>query len=734
MLLFVVLWLVTAANIIAVSYYFDNLFTAIFTGCWYLLSAYVIVGFASHSSKAMWRYWLATNVMMSMLLLFFTPSVNRITLTLKNVAVPTHFSWQSEAVHKDSSRLCTFKYFVNHSLNEESFTLCSPSRFSTRNDILIRVAVNRESGIDILSVSYSALVGPVSFPVVSLQGASLSGIEAVIQSQRSLFQYGSTGVSIQPIRSADPVWLKLPVTKNLRSSPKMVFTAIIVWLLVSNGLLLLCNLYQSASQTSAKSISRDKSGRISADMSSMYDHCRICKNVVYVLLVLLTVFYIAYSVRGWFAADDFLLLATYEDLAWNELLFKHWGRVITRPIYFHFMQKFFSTQAFFYYLFNGILIWINSILFALIVRRLCGSKVIPLTLLMVVFLIPFTTLRSFAWISVEQHIIPHFFVLIFVLLSFQLKDKFSWKMVALLLLVFTLGLVSNPMSVIAPSIALVATYDKVSYKNPRHIKVLISILFLGGMFAVAYKLHVTHPEVAYTMALEYVWLRNNLSHLSKFLFSYPGVAIFLSLTITVVVVSVFGRSLLPLRLLVISVICASPYLFLVLAKEVYYHSLSFPFFLAAVLVSILVFVESFFSHKYQTLTISLLTMFLLLFLIKQAFPYYHKFYKFPNGRSHVKLVQEIEKLGLKETIICAYENKRLALPRESKPSRLSLTGNYIFSFFNRNGNSIVNGTKDPVCHESGSSTIKVVLKPNPAPFQGSYKFQFYRDGQPITVE
>ena len=239
-------WGFTAIIVLVISTQLGNLLAAYLMGCWVFLCAYLIVGFLPFSSQVLRRYWIMTNVMITVLLIFITPDVNRVTIKLKNVAVPTHFSWQKGVDEIRASRRCAVKYFVNHSPKKESFSLCAPGLRTARDDILIRVAVARDSGLNILSVSYSSVVGFKTFLVKSFRKTALHDIEAAMSTQRKLFQYKPLRVLVLPVTNTDPAWLKLPDSKKLQPPLRMLFVAVFAWQIIGFGFLLLCPLYQKS--------------------------------------------------------------------------------------------------------------------------------------------------------------------------------------------------------------------------------------------------------------------------------------------------------------------------------------------------------------------------------------------------------------------------------------------------------------------------------------------------------
>lgn len=124
-------------------------------------------------------------------------------------------------------------------------------------------------------------------------------------------------------------------------------------------------------------------------------------------------FYLSYAATAWFLQDDFKFLARYSDsLQWGELLdFSNFGRFLSRNVYWHLGEKFFSTNAQMFYTLNlGIILSTCYIIFKIFEEH--GNFAGKIAALFY-FTLP-GTVHSYSWISNSQHLLGHLLVLIFV--------------------------------------------------------------------------------------------------------------------------------------------------------------------------------------------------------------------------------------------------------------------------------------------------------------------------------
>ena len=157
-------------------------------------------------------------------------------------------------------------------------------------------------------------------------------------------------------------------------------------------------------------------------------------------------FYISYAGNAWFFQDDFNFIAQYANSAqWNQLVdFSSFGRFLSRNAYWHLGIKYFSYNAQFFYIFNFFIILCSSILLYKIFEK--NGRLNGLVAGLFYFVLP-STIESYVWLSNSQHLLGHFFVLLFVYLfitSGTENSRAQEFMCALRLnIVLILGFVSN---------------------------------------------------------------------------------------------------------------------------------------------------------------------------------------------------------------------------------------------------------------------------------------------------
>lgn len=226
-----------------VSYYFEDFVSAIVLGSWWLTCVYLLGKESLYSKSELRVNWIVTNLMICVLLLFMFPTIHQVEIKLKNVAVPTHFAWYPYIDGTPITRACGYKYFVNHSPKKESFTLCSPRKGFDNYEILLRAAVNRQSGLNIVSIQYATTIGFIPFRFSPLRKDDLHGIVAAKKNQNELLHYRPLRVLVQPILPQEPVWLSLPKPENAWLPLRLLVLAVLSWQLVSFGFFRLCPLY-----------------------------------------------------------------------------------------------------------------------------------------------------------------------------------------------------------------------------------------------------------------------------------------------------------------------------------------------------------------------------------------------------------------------------------------------------------------------------------------------------------
>lgn len=131
--------------------------------------------------------------------------------------------------------------------------------------------------------------------------------------------------------------------------------------------------------------------------------------------LVLVYFYITYAYSAWFWQDDFGFIANYANsIQWQQLIdFTNFGRFLSRNAYWHWGIKFFSYNAPFFYIFNLFVILCSSFLLYKIFEK--HGRFEGFVAGLFYFILP-ATIESYAWLSNSQHILGHFFVILFVYL------------------------------------------------------------------------------------------------------------------------------------------------------------------------------------------------------------------------------------------------------------------------------------------------------------------------------
>jgi hypothetical protein len=164
-------------------------------------------------------------------------------------------------------------------------------------------------------------------------------------------------------------------------------------------------------------------------------------------ILFLSFFYFTYAQNAWFFQDDFGFISHYANsLQSNQLLdFSNFGRFFSRNIYWNYGIKFFSFNAQYFYLFNFFVILATSFIIYKVVSDKFdnyGGLVAGLFY----FSLP-ATVESYSWLSNSQHILGHFFVVLFVFLyarydAVEGRYRNALKILSMLL-VLILGFYSN---------------------------------------------------------------------------------------------------------------------------------------------------------------------------------------------------------------------------------------------------------------------------------------------------
>jgi hypothetical protein len=174
------------------------------------------------------------------------------------------------------------------------------------------------------------------------------------------------------------------------------------------------------------------------------------------IAIFLTFFYVSYAQNAWFYQDDFNFLVQYSaslkraelfnfTTDWPAWTASNFGRFLSRNMYWHYGITFFSFNSRYFYLANWAFIFLTSLLAGKVVATRYGivSGVIAG---LFYYALP-STIAAYSWISNSQHIIGHFFVLLFVYVymtsAYPIENRIQYKTIAPLSVILILGYLSN---------------------------------------------------------------------------------------------------------------------------------------------------------------------------------------------------------------------------------------------------------------------------------------------------
>ena len=286
-------------------------------------------------------------------------------------------------------------------------------------------------------------------------------------------------------------------------------------------------------------------------------------------------FYITYALQGWFFEDDFGFISQYAHSIepWQLLNFENFGRFVSRNVYWHAGLRYFSYHAEYFYLFNLLTILATSYLLYLIFsEKYGGFEGIVAALLY--FALP-ATIESYAWLSNSQHLMAHFFVVLFVYFFDRINGT-EVKRSACLSAILFLGFQSNIFMVMALSLPIF-----MSFADERHRRLFSNymVTFFGlCLFAwFSYRLS-GHQAEAYSTAYDFSTLAENLFFYFK---NKIFVALWLLAVVFGAVYAYFKKAYLASWLFLASVAFFVPFAFFMHQRYAQYAALTYLFFLLA---------------------------------------------------------------------------------------------------------------------------------------------------------
>jgi hypothetical protein len=318
---------------------------------------------------------------------------------------------------------------------------------------------------------------------------------------------------------------------------------------------------------------------------------------------LMSAWYLIYAFHGWFQQDDFYFIHLYQhSLHTSDLwTFSDFGRFLSRNAYWHFLWQIFGGQAVYFYLFNFLLIVATTfVIYQTFVvpydRAVAGTVAL-------IYFGSINVVDDFSWISFSQHLIPIFFVFLFMGMFFDRVDKeWTGSDAFKLLAVLALGISG---SVFAAGVLVVPIYfawRNRELRRDRKFRFFMVLAVLGSLVAIieAQRFAVG----AYATKISWSVVHSNLTYyFQNHLWEYLA---------ALVVMFILGWRRENHFLTSLVLLCAVsflPYAFLVSQRSQGYMSLtSTTFFMAVVLAGVELFGEIK-SVKSLVLVLAVLTQF-----------------------------------------------------------------------------------------------------------------------------
>lgn len=289
-------------------------------------------------------------------------------------------------------------------------------------------------------------------------------------------------------------------------------------------------------------------------------------------------FYINYAQNSWFYQDDFWFIKDYANtIQLNQLFeFTNFGRFVSRNLYWYFGIKFFSFNAQFFYLFNFFVIFSTSyILFRIFSKR--GGYFYGLVAGLFYFILP-ATIESYAWLSNSQHIIAHFFIILFVYLYINrsIENSFFQKITWLIIFSFLLiaGLLSNIFMAMVLSLPLwMAICDNHLRKSKSNYFIIIFGAVTFTFFVYKLRGNQVGPYLT-SYSIETVLKNTQFYFLNNYIFALWFVSCFIG-----TLYSYLNKKFFIAWLFIASIVFFIPFMFLVFQRYSQYGVMTYLFFL-----------------------------------------------------------------------------------------------------------------------------------------------------------
>lgn len=297
-----------------------------------------------------------------------------------------------------------------------------------------------------------------------------------------------------------------------------------------------------------------------------------------VLIALLVVAYIGYALRGGFFFDDFFLYNRYagDHAAWWRY-HEHFGRIVTRYLYWACLPGILGNRPELYFLFNLVFVLFGAWAFGRLMVAMAESERVMLPTVAIYLLAP-TTIHSFTWIAAFQHLGAYPFLFVFLWKMVELARSWGRLTMFVAMASFAVAMISNQFAVIAPAAALVLTLPW-AFRNPRY---LIVVVVLGGVsLAVVLALMSDASRQAYVQVYSWAQVATNLAWYGDRLGFGSSLPKYLALLALVLIVAT--RSYRSVLFAGVAVIGALPFIFLALRRNAYFIHLAYVFLTAALM-------------------------------------------------------------------------------------------------------------------------------------------------------
>lgn len=214
----------------------------------------------------------------------------------------------------------------------------------------------------------------------------------------------------------------------------------------------------------------------------------------YLPVALIAVLYLIidtlYCFHAWFYLDDFSFLQQYKStICVDEVVsLANFGRFFSRNLYWYAMNHLFGMNSTCYFLVNLALLIIISLGCFLFVSQLTNSRITGV-FSGITYFIMLPTQMNFAWLSNIQHLLGHFFILVFLLLSCNERfisstHRLRTSLNSGLIIIFVFGIYCNIgiVAVIPSLIAYIIIFKGISGLDKSKVTLILILSLCSILF------------------------------------------------------------------------------------------------------------------------------------------------------------------------------------------------------------------------------------------------------------